>query len=170
MPPGPCHARHGSAENIDAPYIGAVGRRRWWVFVVVALLLAGLAALAVSRSVRRAHFGTVHGENDTVISAGRGDRFSLAVPDRGASVGDRWTADVEPGGVVALRTSEHISDSLLDRVFGPGLGGGAGTRYFVFEATNSGSATIRLRNCFQGCHPESPSPESRTVVWTVTVH
>ncbi|MGC9669387.1 hypothetical protein ACNTMW_22880 [Planosporangium sp. 12N6] len=143
-------------------------RRRWWL-ALVAVVLVGLAGLVVVKGVQRARYGDVHTEGDGTVIVDHGHRFSLAVLDRGPSVGDHWTAAATPDGVIALVRSEQPDDDIASWVFGPLNGGGAGTRYFVFDARRAGSVTITLHNCFQGCRTDRTTAESRDAVWTVTV-
>jgi inhibitor of cysteine peptidase len=151
----------------------AVLRRRWWV-AVLAVALAGLAGLVLAglmldAAVQRSRYGDLHSAGAAGVEVDRGSRFSLAVPDRGASVGDHWTVAVAPEGIAALTRSELVGGSILDRLFGPATGGGGGTRYFVFVARHPGATTITLRNCFQGCDSDRTRGASREAVWTVTV-
>jgi hypothetical protein len=143
--------------------------RRWWLWIPVAVVLVGLVGVAVAQGVRRARYGDVHAGAGAAFAVDRGHRFSVAVPDRGASVGDHWTAAVAPEGVVALVRNEQVAHNIFDRLLGPAIGGGAGTRYFVFDARRADPVTITLHNCFQGCRDDSTRSESREVVWTVTV-
>ncbi|GAA1808189.1 protease inhibitor I42 family protein [Planosporangium flavigriseum] len=143
--------------------------RRRWIWALAAVVLVGVAGVAVVTGVQRSRHGEVHNGGTTTVAVERSHRFSLAVPDRGASVGDHWTAAVAPDGVVTLVRSEQAAGNLLDRLIGPNIGGGAGTRYFVFDARRPGSATITLHNCFQGCGDDRTRSESRDVTWTVTV-
>ncbi|GII26028.1 protease inhibitor I42 family protein [Planosporangium mesophilum] len=144
-------------------------RQRWWLVTLAAVVVAALAGMAAINGVRRARYGDVHPQGDSAVVVGHGHRFSLAVPDRGSSVGDHWTAAATPDGVVALVRSEQVDGNIADRVFGPAIGGGAGTRYFVFDARRTGSVAITLHNCFQGCGTDRTTAESRDAVWTVTV-
>jgi inhibitor of cysteine peptidase len=144
-------------------------RPRRWLFVLAGVVLIGLAGLLVVRGVQRARYGEVHDEASTTITVDRGGRFSLTVPDRGASIGDWWTAEIQPAGGVILARSELIYANLVDRLVGPATGGGRGTRVFVFDARRSGSVTITLHNCYRGCDNESTRAESRDAVWTVRV-
>jgi hypothetical protein len=143
-------------------------RRRWWIFVPAAVIVLGLAGYLAVRGVQRARYGEVHAEG-TAVAVGQGDRFSLAVPDRGASVGDHWTLSMQPEGVVVPVRSQLIAGNIVDRILGPAPGGGSGTRYFVLDARRAGTATVTLHNCFQGCHDERTRAASRDVTWTVTV-
>jgi hypothetical protein len=137
--------------------------------LLAAVVLVGLAGLMVVKGVQGARYGDVHDEGGPVVVVDRSHRFSLAVPDRGASVGDHWTAAVAPEGVVALVRSEQVAGNIVDRMTGPASGGGAGTRYFVFDARHSGAVTITLHNCFQGCQTDRTRALSRDAGWTVTV-
>jgi hypothetical protein len=139
------------------------------MLVLAALVLVGLVGVVVTTGIQRARYGDVHDEGAATVSVDRGHRFSLAVPDRGASVGDHWTAAVAPDGAAVLVRSEQPDANIAAWVFGPLNGGGAGTRYFVFDARRSGSVTITLHNCFQGCRDDSTRKESRDVAWTVKV-
>ena len=90
--------------------------------------------------------------------------------NRGASVGDSWTATVAPAGTLVPVAERTVPRSRWERVFGRDgelAGGGDGTTYFVFAARRSGSAVVTLVNCFQGC--DEPSSLSRTVTWRITV-
>lgn len=112
-------------------------------------------------------YGTIHTETTLSITVHRGDRFSVSVPDRGLSVGDYWRAQVTPDG--SLKTADHrkVLSGLYVRLFGSDVGGGGGTTYFIYTAEQAGIARVILSNCFQGCN--RPDPESRSIVWTVTV-
>jgi Chagasin family peptidase inhibitor I42 len=144
-------------------------RRRWWIFVPAVVVVVGMAGFLALRAVQRARYGDVHTDGTSTVAVHRGHRFSLAVPDRGASVGDHWTVSAGPDGAVALVRSQLIAGNVVDRVLGPATGGGGGTRYFVFDARRAGTVTISLRNCFQGCHDERTRAASRDVTWTVSV-
>jgi hypothetical protein len=132
-------------------------------------VLVGLVGVAVARGIQRTRYGDVHDEGSAAVAVDSGHRFSLAVPDRTASVGDHWTAAVAPEGIATLAHSELIGGNVIDRVIGPATGGGDGTRYFVFDARRPGSATITLHNCFQNCNSDRTREASRDAVWTVTV-
>src|SRR3981189_574935 len=142
MPPGvaPPGSRGGAGCAGAVDWRGCVGRgrvvwrRRWWVFAVAAVLLIGLAGVVVARNAQRGRYGQVYGEAPSTVAVGRGGRFSLAVADRGASVGDRWAAELRPAEAVTLARSELVAGNLLDRLTGPAVGGGGGTRYFTFDA------------------------------------
>lgn len=139
--------------------------------LVTATLLA-LAGVAIGVGAVRRHvvLGTVAGEDRPAVEVDRGDRVSIAVRDRGASVGDSWTAATAPPGTLVPVAEHNVPRSWRERLFGRDselAGGGDGTTYFVYEAKRSGSATVTLVNCFQGC--DEPTPESRTVAWQVTV-
>jgi hypothetical protein len=139
------------------------------MFIPVGVLVLALAGFLALRGIQRARYGEVHAEGAGTVTVDRGDRFSLAVPDRGASVGDHWTVSAEPDGALALVRSQLIAGNIVDRVLGPAPGGGGGTRYFVFDARRPGTATITLHNCFQGCHDERTREASRDATWTVRV-
>jgi predicted secreted protein len=143
-------------------------RRRWIVaLAVVLLLVAGSAGgYAVWRHIT---YGAVATQDNTVVRVDTGERFSLAVPDRGASVGDSWTAKASPDGPVALHEQRMVASNLSDRLIGANAGGGGGTRYFVFDARKRGTVTITLHNCFQGCRDERTNDLSRTIEWQVTI-
>jgi len=136
--------------------------------LAVAILLAGGTWAAVTLQ-ERATFGTKITEDDLTVEVNEGDRFSLAVPDRGASVGDAWSATVTPDGVVAAVEDRKVMSNVRDRVFGPEAGGGAGTRYFIYTAEAPGTVRVTLANCFQGCRDDYSRGLSREVTWTVTV-
>jgi hypothetical protein len=70
---------------------------------------------------------------------------------------------------VVLARSELIAGNIVDRVLGPANGGGGGTRYLVFDARRSGTATVTLHNCFQACGDERTRTASRDVTWTIMV-
>jgi hypothetical protein len=98
-----------------------------------------------------------------------GDRFSVRVPDRGASVGDDWTASADPADRVVPVGDELVSDSLVGRLFGAADGGGGGSRYFRFDAERAGQVTITVTNCLQGCRNDRTRAASETVTWTVKI-
>ncbi|NJC69065.1 protease inhibitor I42 family protein [Planosporangium thailandense] len=141
-------------------------RRRWWLSVLAAVAVIGLIGVGVARAVQRVRYGDIHTDGGSPVVAGPGHRFALAVPDRGASVGDHWTATVAPDGIVALVRSEQVAGNIVDRLIGPAVGGGAGTRYFVFAARRAGTVVITLHNCFRGC---DRGADRRDTVWAVTV-
>jgi hypothetical protein len=145
-----------------------VKRGRWIVLWSLAAVVLG-AALNWGAVEVRHHvvFGTVFDESDLTVTVQRGDRFSVVVPDLGASVGDSWSEAVVPAAVLRTVEDRQVMSNPMDRIFGPAAGGGAGHRYFIYVAGEQGTATVTLSNCFQGCH--EPSPYSRDVVWTVTV-
>jgi hypothetical protein len=133
------------------------------VAVVAALWWGGVA-------VYRHHvYGTVLTESRLTATVGVGDRFSLAVPDRGASVGDAWSARAGAGTVVSAQGRRTRPKSPLDRFGAPRLGGGQGTTYFLYDATAAGSAQVTLTDCFQGCDHPVNQAQSRSVTWTITV-
>jgi hypothetical protein len=143
-------------------------RRVLWTVAAVVVLAVGATWGGLAWH-RHAVYGTVVGEDKTTLTVDRGDRFSLAVPDRGASVGDSWSANVGPSGVLAPVDNRMVMNNFVDRVFGPLVGGGAGTRYFIYDADRSGSATVTVANCFQGCDHPTKAAESRSVTWRITV-
>ncbi|MEE6260912.1 protease inhibitor I42 family protein [Plantactinospora sonchi] len=140
------------------------------VTIVVVVAVLGVAAVVGGLLIRRqVVYGTVLDRSSASSTVEVGDRFSLKVPDRGPSVGDSWSATVEPGDVVTLVGDELIPDSLGDRLFGSLNGGGAGQHYFRFDAERAGQVTITLANCFQGCWDADTRALSETLTWTVTV-
>jgi hypothetical protein len=138
----------------------------WSLAVAILLAAAVWGGLALHE---RATFGTKITEDELTVEVDEGDRFSLAVPDRGASVGDAWSATVKPDGVVATVEDRKVMSNVWDRVFGPEAGGGAGTRYFIYTAEAPGTVRVTLANCFQGCRDDYSRGLSREVTWTVTV-
>jgi inhibitor of cysteine peptidase len=143
--------------------------RRWLVWSLVAVVVlvgAVVGGLAVYRKVT---YGDRYAESQTSVTAGEGSVFTLVVPDRGASVGDLWTATVADPAVAEQVRSTLVADSLSDRLFGPAPGGGGGQRLITFKAKAPGTTTITLSNCFQGCGNERTRAESRQVSWSVTV-
>lgn len=139
----------------------------WWSLAVVVIVAAvGWATLALRE---RATFGTKISEEELTVTVGRGDRFSLAVPDRGASVGDSWSATIIPEGVLDPVDDRKVMSNVWDRLVGPDAGGGAGTRYFTYRAEGPGTARVTLTNCFRGCQDDYSLGVSRSVTWTVTV-
>ncbi len=133
---------------------------------MVVLAGAGWGGLTLYR---RHVYGTVFTDSQLTVSVGAGDRFSLAVPDRGASVGDAWSTEVTSTGVLTPQGRRTRSRSLLDRIGPPRLGGGQGTAYFLYDARAAGTTTVTLSNCFQGCDHPTTKAESRDVTWTITV-
>jgi hypothetical protein len=114
-------------------------------------------------------YGTIVGEDRQTLTVDRGERFSIGVRDHGLSVGDHWTAQAAPASALAAAGEHKVSSNWLERI---GIhietdGGGDGTRYFVYDPKQAGTATVTLSNCFQGCH--FPSPYTRSVTWTITV-
>ncbi|MCU7727731.1 hypothetical protein ODJ79_28775 [Actinoplanes sp. KI2] len=138
----------------------------WLVVIVVVLGALTWGGVVVYR---HRVYGTVYSESQTSVTVGKGDRFSLAVPDRGASVGDFWTAQVAPDGLLGDQGKRTRHKALLDRVRDPLLGGGQGTTFFTYDATATGTAKVTLSNCFQGCSSPASQAASRSVTWTITV-
>jgi hypothetical protein len=136
----------------------------WSLAVVIIVVAAGWGALALRDHLT---FGEKISEDRLTVTVGQGDRFSLAVPDRGASVGDSWSASVTPQNVLTAVDNRKVMSNIWDRVVGPAAGGGGGTRYFTYTADVPGTVQVTLANCFQGC--DRPSPLSRTVTWQLTV-
>jgi hypothetical protein len=147
-----------------------VKRGGWIVLWSVAAVVLG-AALNWGAVELRHHvvFGTVFDESDLTVTVQKGERFSLSVPDRGASVGDKWSATVEPAGSLITVENRMVMSNLLDRIFGPQAGGGAGTRYFIYTANVQGSATVKLFDCFQGGCDQPGDKISRGVTWEITI-
>jgi hypothetical protein len=143
-------------------------RRALWTVAAVVVLAAGATWGGLAWR-HHATYGTVVGEDQKSLTVDRGDRFSLAVPDRGASVGDSWSAAVVPQAALASAGNRKVLSSLVDRIFGPLAGGGAGMRYFIYTAEREGSARVTLSNCFQGCYDVRTRAASRTVAWVITI-
>jgi inhibitor of cysteine peptidase len=144
-----------------------VRRVLWWSLAVVIVVAAGGWGALAWRE--RATFGTKITDDRLTVRVEPGDRFSLAVPDRGASVGDSWSDKVTPEGVLAAVDDRKVMSDLRDRMIGPEAGGGAGTRYFIYTARAPGTARVILANCFRGCGDGYTRGLSRSVTWTVTV-
>jgi hypothetical protein len=143
--------------------------RRIVLAILAGVVLVGGTTWAVSAIRHRIQFGQVFDESDLHPTVGKGKLFSVAVPDRGP-VGDEWSATVTPTNVLTDKGNQMVMSNLQDRVFGPNIGGGAGTRYFTFIAKGSGIVTVELYNCFQGlCKNRNPDPYSRGLTWTITV-
>jgi hypothetical protein len=144
--------------------------RRILVRVVAVLVVIGGAGWATLAIRHHLIFGTVFDENALRPTVDRGKRFSLAVPDHGASVGDEWSPTESPEGLLRTEGNRQVMSNPFDRVFGPRIGGGAGTRYFTYTASRSGTVSVRLYNCFEGlCDSGLKDPLSRAVTWTITV-
>jgi len=143
--------------------------RHWLIWLSVAVVLAVAGVWGGLALYRQATYGPRHAEQDQEVRVSAGDVFTLIVPDRGESIGDRWTASVSDEGVVSQAGSTLIADNLFDRWFGAGKGGGAGQRLITFRAKAPGTAKVTLSNCFQGCDNERTRAESRSVSWNVTV-
>jgi hypothetical protein len=134
--------------------------------LAVVLIVVAVAGPAIRRNLR---YGAVLDRQTATATVDVGDRFSVRVPDRGASVGDDWTASADPADRVVLVGDELVPDSLIDRLFGAADGGGGGSRYFRFEAEGAGQVTITVTNCFQGCRNDRTRAASEAVTWTVTI-
>ncbi len=140
-------------------------------------MLSCLVALAVWAGLlwgaMQAHYqhvyGTIYDESDLTVHVHPGDRFSLAVFDWGRSVGDSWTAQTTPEGLLSPVEKRNVMSGIPDRLFGPADGGGKGTDYFIFNAPRAGTGQVTLFNCFQGCDPARPNKETRSVFWKITV-
>jgi inhibitor of cysteine peptidase len=137
---------------------------------LAALLLIGATTWATQAIRHHLLYGTVFDETELRPRVEQGTRFSLAVPDKGASVGDEWSATVSSGDALLVAGDRQVMSNLFDRVFGPQVGGGAGTRYFTYVARRPGTVTVQLYNCFRGlCRSGLNDPWSRGVTWTITV-
>jgi hypothetical protein len=144
--------------------------RRIVLAILAGVVLVGGTTWAVLAIRHRIQFGQVFDESDLHPAVAKGDRFSIAIPDRGGSVGDEWSATVTPADAVSAKGNVKVMSNLMDRVFGPLDGGGAGTRFFTYVADQPGTVTVKLFNCFQGlCKNRNPDPYSRGVTWTITV-
>jgi hypothetical protein len=140
------------------------------VWVVAVLVVVGGGTWATLAIRHHLIYGAVFDEKAPRPTVDRGKRFSLAVPDHGASVGDEWSATVSPDGLLRTEGDHQVMSNPVDRIFGPQIGGGAGTRYFTYTASRSGTVTVRLYNCFEGlCNRGLNDPVSRAVAWTITV-
>ncbi|WIM99711.1 protease inhibitor I42 family protein [Actinoplanes oblitus] len=141
------------------------------------VLVLGLAVLIVVTGAgwglyawyRHATYGTVADQQELTVAIAAGDRLTLAVPDRGASAGDHWTAQVPATGVLRAVDEQFTYSRVHDRLFGPADGGGAGTRYFIYQADAPGEVTVTLSNCYRGCASASDKAESTATIWLVTV-
>lgn len=135
--------------------------------MAVALAAAGVGGgLTLYRQMT---YGNRYDESRQDITVPSGTVFSLVVPDRGPSVGDKWTAGIYGDAEITQVHSTLIADNLFDRWFGPAPGGGGGQRVITFRADTPGTATITLENCYRGCDSERNRTESRSVSWDVTV-
>jgi inhibitor of cysteine peptidase len=135
---------------------------------VVIILAATIWAIGALR--QHLVLGTVAGEDRLTVTVDEGDRFTVAVPDRGGSIGDHWTVSASPSGIVEPIEERNVPSSWWERLFGRDsdlAGGGDGTTYFVYEATQRGEVAVIAANCYRGC--DQPSPESRSVTWMITV-
>ncbi|GAA4604764.1 hypothetical protein BJY16_005132 [Actinoplanes octamycinicus] len=147
---------------------------RWRGRRVLGLGLAGLIVAAgagwgLYAWQRHTTYGTVADQQELSVTVATGERLTLAVPDRGASAGDHWTAQVAAPDVVRAVDERLAYSSVHDRLFGPELGGGAGTRYFIFEAAAPGEVAVTLTNCYRGCKTPADKAESTATIWLVTV-
>ncbi|MEU4241796.1 protease inhibitor I42 family protein [Actinoplanes sp. NPDC026619] len=138
-----------------------------WVIVIV-IVLAGAGWGGVSLY-RHQVYGTVYSESELSVTVDKGGRFSLAVPDRGGSVGDAWTAQADAGGLLSAQGRRTRPDALVERVRDPLLGGGQGTTFFTYEAPKAGATSVALSYCFQSCDNPATQDQRRTVTWQVTV-
>ena len=129
------------------------------------LLVGGLTWGGVALH-RYETYGTEFTESDLTVTVDAGDRFSLAVLDRGASVGDGWSA--EPGALLTPQGSSVRYDSLLADIGEKPAGCCQGTRYFVFDTEATGRTQVTLTNRFRGGRKPS-HPENRSVTWQITV-
>jgi hypothetical protein len=139
------------------------------VWVVVVVVVLGLLTWGGVAIYRHQVYGTVYSESQTTVTVGKGDRFSLAVPDRGGSVGDAWNARADPADLVSFQGRRTRYNALIDRVRDPLLGGGDGTTFFTYDAAAAGTVKITLHNCFQGCNNARTIAASPTITWTITV-
>lgn len=145
------------------------GMPRWLIWLVVAIIGTVAGVWGGTALNRQLTYGTRYTEQQKDVRVSVGDVFSLVVRDRGASVGDNWTATVAVGAVVSEEGTELIPDSLKDRLFGAAPGGGAGDRLIAFRAKAPGTTQITVANCYRGCATDENKAESRELSWTVTV-
>ena len=111
-------------------------------------------------------YGTEFTESDLTVTVEAGDRFSLAVLDRGPSVGDSWSAAPSPLLIVQGERTRY--DNALAG-FGQELAGCCrGTTFFIFDTETTGTTQVTLTNRFQSGHDPS-DPENRSVTWQITV-
>ncbi|GAA4946512.1 hypothetical protein [Actinoplanes utahensis] len=136
------------------------------VWPVAALLLVGGLGWGGFALYRYETYGTEFTEADLTVEVDAGDRFSLAVLDRGGSVGDGWSA--EAGPLLTAQGDRTRYDSLSAYVGEPPAGCCSGTTLFVFDAATAGKTQVTLTNRFQGGHDPS-DPENRSVTWEITV-
>jgi hypothetical protein len=155
------------AESLSCQPVGRFTRVVLWCVLAV-VVVAGVWWAGVG-VYRHYVYGSVFTESHLTVTVDRGERFSLRVPDRGASVGDAWSAHADPADVVSAKGKHIRPRSPLDRLGAPRLGGGQGTDYFLYDAKAKGTTKVTLTNCFQGCDHPSNQAESRTVTWTITV-
>jgi hypothetical protein len=147
-----------------------VGRfARVAVGVLVAVVVLGGLAWGGVAVYRHQVFGTVYSESQLSVTLDKGERFSLAVPTSGGSVGDSWTASGDAAGLVGSPKERTRFGGLLDRVRDPLLGGGKGTKFFTYDASKAGTTSVALNYCFQGCDNPGTQDRKRTVTWNVTV-
>jgi hypothetical protein len=139
------------------------------VWCVVLVIVVGGAVWGGVALYRHKVYGAVFSDSQLSGAVAVGERFSLAVPDRGPSVGDSWSATAGAGELVTARGQRTLHKAPIDRVRAPLPGGGQGTTFFLYDAKAAGTATITLSNCFQGCDQPTPSSETRNVTWTITV-
>ncbi|WP_189334981.1 protease inhibitor I42 family protein [Actinoplanes ianthinogenes] len=144
------------------------GRRVAGLVLAVLVVVAG-AGWGLYAWRRHATYGTMADQQELKVTLATGDRLTLVVPDRGASIGDHWTAQLPDSGVLRAVDERFTYSSVHDRLFGPALGGGSGTRYFIFEASTPGEVTVTLTNCFRGCKFPADKAESTATTWLVTV-
>ncbi|MEV0268364.1 protease inhibitor I42 family protein [Hamadaea sp. NPDC050747] len=143
--------------------------RRWLVWSLVAVVVLVGAVVGGVAVYRKVTYGDQYDAGHSAVAVSDGSVFTLVVRDRGASVGDNWSATVADPAIAEQIGSTLVADSLSDRVFGPADGGGAGERLITFKAKAPGTTTITLTNCFQGCDNDRRRAASSTVSWSVTV-
>lgn len=151
--------------------LGLPARRRTVVLGVLVGILLYLVALPYVWRWQR--YGSVYRSQTPSIQVDRGDRFSLAVSDAGASVGASWRVQEQTDPAVAgLRRTEVVRSLpvvVYHRVAGPFYDGGGGTRYFTFDARKTGRTTIVLYDCYRGCDDPGDLRYSKAVRWDVVV-
>jgi len=151
-------------------------RSSWWRRHRAVVIIAGIAVVVVAaagalapRAWHRLRYGAEYRASATTVLVAAGDRFSLVVDDRGASVGDSWSVQQQPDPDVARFVRDDLVTPLRIRIGRPAAGCCAGTRYFTFDAHGPGRTTIVLRNCFQGCDNARTRQASTAPRWTVIV-
>ena len=152
-------------------------RRKRLIGILVGIVMIVAGIIFVPQIIHKATFGTEFvGEPSPIklkpngfpddstinVSVKVSEHFSIVLRDN-ASVGDGWSITQQPDpSIVTENGNAYASNEPWWLQWGSHAVGGGGKRYYTFDAKQTGSTTLVLRNLSQG-HPY-------TVAVRLTVH